>query len=178
MMDNFEYIQKYHCLLNAQKVVLAYGGEIKNGVVSNVLSIIDNSMEQEANTSLKKRVLQVVVECIQNIERHADEFIDPGHKASFLVFKKGEDYLVSFCNSIHNKNKEALKEKIDKINSLSKEELSQFYKTALRNNTISNKGGAGLGLIEISRKSGNKINYLFEPIDSNFSSFSLMAKIS
>ena len=67
---------------------------------------------------------------------------------------------------------------MDKINSLNKEELGEFYKTSLRNNTISDKGGAGLGLIEISRKSGSKINYLFEPINNENSSFSLMVKIS
>ncbi len=177
-MDNLEFIQKYHCLLMGQKIIVAYGGEIKNGVVSNVLSIIDNSMVAETNLSLKRRVLQVVVECIQNIERHASEFIDPENKASFLVFKKENDYLVSFCNSIHNENISGLKEKMDKINSLNKEELGEFYKTSLRNNTISDKGGAGLGLIEISRKSGSKINYLFEPINNENSSFSLMVKIS
>ncbi len=176
-MDNLEFIQKYHCLLTGQKLVLAYGGEIKNGVVSNVLSIIDNSMEAETNISLKRRVLQVVVECIQNIERHAAEFMDFNSHASFLVFKRENDYIVSFCNSINNKNIDGLKEKMDKINSMSKDELSAFYKTSLRNNTISDKGGAGLGLIEISRKSGSKINYLFEPVNAENSNFSLMVKI-
>lgn len=173
-----EYLQKYHCLLSAHKIVLAYGGEIKNGVVSNVMSIMDNTLENETNASLKRRVLYVVLECIQNIEKHADEFVDKDNKASFLVFKKDEDYLVSFCNIINNSNIDGLKEKIDKVNSLSKAELTEFYKKSLRENTISEKGGAGLGLIEISRKSGNKIDYLFEPVDKENSSFSLMVKIS
>jgi len=177
-MDKLESLQKYHCLLTAQKIIVAYGGEIKNGVVSNVLNIIDNNLEPETDQFLKRRVLQVVVECIQNIERHADEFIDHDSKASFLVFKLDNDYMVSFCNRIKNENIDALKEKIDKINSLTKSELSDLYKASLRSNTISDKGGAGLGLIEISRKSGNKINYLFEPMDTENSNFSLMIKIS
>lgn len=177
-MENLEYLQEYHCLLTEKNIILAYGGEIQNGVVSNVMSLIDNNMNLETNNLLKKRVLQVVVECIQNIERHADEFIDSKKKASFLVYKKDSEYMVSFCNHISNANIEGLKSKIDKINSFTKDELSAFYKTSLRENTISEKGGAGLGLIEISRKSGSKINYLFKQIDEVDSTFSLMVKIS
>ena len=177
-MDSLSYIQKYHCLLTAQKIVLAYGGEIKNGVVSNVISILDNSLETETNLSLKRRVLQVVVECIQNIERHSSEFVEAQSKSSFLVFKKENDYVVSFCNKISNDNITNLTQKIEKINALTKDELTSYYKSSLRDNTISDKGGAGLGLIEICRKSGSKISYLFEPIDETNSNFSLMVKVN
>jgi hypothetical protein len=177
-MENIDFLQQYHCMLTEQNIILAYGGEIQNGVVSNIMSLIDNNMNLEKNNLLKKRVLQVVVECIQNIERHAGEFLDAKRKASFLVFKKDNEYMVSFCNHISNSNIDGLKAKIDKINSFTKEELSSFYKTSLRENTISDKGGAGLGLIEISRKSGSKINYVFKKIDDVDSTFSLMVKIA
>jgi len=177
-MDFQEHLQKYHCLLTARKIVLAYGGEIKNGVVSNVMSIIDTNLVDETNQILKRKVLHVAIECIQNIERHSDEFVDQKNTSSFLVFKKDADYYVSFCNSICNDKIDTLKQKIDSVNALDKEELNDYYKKALRENTINEKGGAGLGLIEISRRSGNKISYLFEPLDQEYSNFSLMVKIS
>jgi len=42
---------------------------------------------------------------------------------------------------------------------------------------ISNKGGAGLGLIDMARKSGNKLLYAFEKVDEKFSYFYLHTEI-
>ena len=43
---------------------------------------------------------------------------------------------------------------------------------------LSSKGGAGLGLIDIAKKTGNKFEYHFLPIDDNFSFFILISKVS
>ncbi|MCC6369937.1 MAG: hypothetical protein IT236_02905 [Bacteroidia bacterium] len=174
-----ETVNDYHQQLTAPNVLLVYGGKIGKGIASDVLSIITNKLEMETNTALKKRVLHVVVECVQNIERHCIEpKTDARNNASIVILKTDSDYVVSFCNRIDNSNVTGLKDKIEKVNSFNKEELVDFYKFCLRNNTMSEKGGAGLGLIEISRKSGNKIDYIFEEVDRDNSNFSLTVKIS
>lgn len=58
-----------------------------------------------------------------------------------------------------------LQDKLDLINSLSKEELKDFYKQVLNEGTMSVKGTAGLGMIDIARKSGQKLEYCFNPIN-------------
>jgi len=60
---------------------------------------------------------------------------------------------------------------LEKINSLTKEELKDFYKFVLNNQEFSAKGGGGLGLIDIARKTGSKLVYTFEPYDENFHFF-------
>lgn len=177
-MDSLNSLQEYHCLLTAHKIILAYGGEIKKGVVSNLMNIIDDYLEGEKNISLKRRVQQVVVECVQNIERHSGGFGDEKNTASIVLLKQKEDYQVTFNNRVHNSSIKPLSDKIEKINSLSREELIDFYKKSLRENTISDKGGAGLGLIEISRRAGGKIDYDFEPGGEEDSRFSMMVTIS
>jgi hypothetical protein len=47
----------------------------------------------------------------------------------------------------------------------------------LSNGTLSSKGTAGLGMIDIARKSGNKLEYQFLPIDDKNSFFCLTIKI-
>jgi len=171
-------LREYHTVLSANEIVLAFGGEIRGGVVTNVMNILDTYLEEEQNSSLRRRVQQVVIECIQNIERHSGGYGDNKNQATILLTRQGGGYNISVRNVISLADVNPLKEKIEKINALSREELMDYYKKSLRENTISAKGGAGLGLIEISRRSGNKIAYEFDTENGGTSRFSLMVTIS
>ncbi len=70
-----------------------------------------------------------------------------------------------------------LKLNIDQLNKLNKDELDDLYREKLRSGKISEKGGAGLGLVDLARESSDKIFYEFIPINENISFFSLMIKI-
>jgi hypothetical protein len=48
----------------------------------------------------------------------------------------------------------------------------------MRETAISEKGGAGLGFIDIARKTGNPLEYHFEPIDEKNSFFLLKTSIN
>ena len=61
---------------------------------------------------------------------------------------------------------------------MSKEELKEYYKAVLNNGEMSLKGGGGLGMIDIARKTGEKLNFSFSPVDDTYSFFSLNIKIS
>jgi hypothetical protein len=67
---------------------------------------------------------------------------------------------------------------LDDINALTKEELKDYYKEILNNGEMSMKGGGGLGMIDIARKTGQKLNYNFMSVDEKYSFFSLNIKIS
>jgi hypothetical protein len=43
---------------------------------------------------------------------------------------------------------------------------------------MSAKGGGGLGMIDIARKSGKKLDYSFINVDKHFSFFSLIVNIA
>jgi hypothetical protein len=66
---------------------------------------------------------------------------------------------------------------LDAINSKDKDELKLYYQERLSNSKVSSKGTAGLGMIEIARKSGNKLDYEFLKINEETSFFSLNVKI-
>jgi hypothetical protein len=46
-----------------------------------------------------------------------------------------------------------------------------MYKRQLKEGMLSNRGGAGLGLIDIARKTGNILNYFFLPVDDEHEYF-------
>ena len=79
---------------------------------------------------------------------------------------------------ILNENIPALREMIDNINILDKDGLKELHKFKMRENAISEKGGAGLGFIDIARKTGNPLEYHFEPIDAVSSFFLLKSRIT
>jgi uncharacterized protein YpuA (DUF1002 family) len=77
-----------------------------------------------------------------------------------------------------NEEVEKLKTRLDKVNSLSKDELRQFYREILDNNQISKKGGANLGMIDMARKSGEKLDYHFTKVNDQLTFFDLRVRVS
>ncbi len=66
-----------------------------------------------------------------------------------------------------------LKKRLDKVNKLDIKEIKDLYRQILDTSEFSKKGGAGLGLIEMAIKTGNRLDYDFVPVDKNFSYFIL-----
>jgi predicted O-methyltransferase YrrM len=72
-----------------------------------------------------------------------------------------------------------VKDRIDQVNSLNAEELKALYKQARLNSRISEVGGAGLGFIDVARKTENKLEFAFFDIDSeNYKYFTLKTQIN
>ena len=56
---------------------------------------------------------------------------------------------------------------------LSKDELKDMYKFILNHQKLSAKGGGGLGLVDIARKTGNKLEYTFQHYQDDYYFFNL-----
>ncbi|NOQ26723.1 MAG: hypothetical protein GQ564_15290, partial [Bacteroidales bacterium] len=81
-------------------------------------------------------------------------------------------------NVIENDKIVELTEMLDHINSLDRDGLKQLYKSQMKEGRLSEKGGAGLGFIDIARKTGNKLEFHFLPIDESSSFFLLTSSVS
>ena len=71
-----------------------------------------------------------------------------------------------------------LEDVIEALNQLDKGELDDLHKRQIQTGELSLKGGAGLGLIDIIRKTGEKYAYQFLRLDENYHFFVLKATIS
>jgi hypothetical protein len=131
----------------------------------------------------RKKLYNVLVESLQNLYHHIEEThegiteeLDP--KFGLLVIEKENGmYKVTTGNFINSTKIKFLKEKIDKINSLSKDELKDMYKFILNHQKLSAKGGGGLGLVDIARKTGSKLEYIFHNYNNNYYFFNLIIKV-
>ena len=173
-------------LMERDKVLLAFKGSITSELLTSVFQIMESKME-DLNDSPKTRrkVFNVLVECLQNLYHHIDDFEVEGSpeelsekkSAIFSISRTDEFYNIVTGNFIYHNNIEDISGKIDHINSLNRDELKAFYKETLNNGTMSVKGGGGLGLIDIARKSGEKLQYNIREINESFSFFTLTVKI-
>ncbi len=154
-----------------------FSQSITDGILSLTESTLDNAGE---DAKIKKRVFTIMVEGLQNITRHqeVDDKELQNSEGIFIIQDIDKHYYITTGNPILNKNIPKLTEQIERINSFDTEELKLYYKEVLNDNIISNKGGAGLGLIEMARKSGNKLIYDFVKMNESYSYFYLNTEIS
>ena len=132
---------------------------------------------------VKKKVFNILVECLQNLYHHIDQddvvHVPLEDKSALLMIAKSEsEYEITTGNYMKSEDVPPLKEKLELVNSMDKAELKAYYKKVLSEGSLSSKGTAGLGMIDIARKSGEKLDYGFSPINDTTTFFSLAVKIA
>lgn len=167
--------------MNHYSLSYIYRGGFSIDLSNKILSLAETNMENFSESSAtKKKVYFIMLESLQNITRHrdvkAEQNID--NSSFFVIQRLANDYYITSGNTVENKNIESLKSKLSKVNSLDKDSLKEYYKETLSQGELSTKGGAGLGLIEMARKSGNKLAYDFKEINKDFSNFYFQIKVS
>lgn len=175
----------FYTKMEKHNIMLSFKGLITSELLTSVLQIMENKMEVLSEPpKTKKKVFNVLVECLQNLYHHIDEAPKTevtvmNRSAIFMIGKRADGrYYINTGNFINSDNAVALQEKIDTINKMDKEELKVYYKEVLNNGQMSSKGGGGLGIIDIARKSGEKLEYDFMKVDETTSFFSLNVNIA
>lgn len=188
-MDNknvkgyIEFIYDFYKSMKAHEISLVYEGEITHQITKAFTSMAESSMlKNEESNSVQKKVFHVMVECLQNISKHADGIDIEDDKLSsrglFMVSRNSETYYVTTGNIVENDKIPELETMLTHINSLDKEGLKALHKTQMQEGRLSDKGGAGLGFIDIARKTGNKLDYHLLPIDATTHFFVLTSTIT
>jgi hypothetical protein len=91
--------------------------------------------------------------------------------------EKDNKFFVISGNIVSMQSEKDLREKLDHLNTLDNKELRTMYKHIIQNTEFTEKGGAGLGFIDIMRKSQSKLNYHFTPINAIHSFFTFKVNI-
>ncbi len=157
-----------------------YRGVVDSSVVENILSLAESSFgDVKEQLLIRKKVYFVMVESLQNITRHQEFADDPDFDQTglFILRRSNNSYSITSANLIKEDAIETLKKKIDIVNSKNAEELKEYAREVLSKGKFSEKGGAGLGLIEMARKAGTKFKYRFVPYKHGFYTFYLNIEI-
>lgn len=178
-----KYIYDLHKTMLNQNLILVYEGEFTQEITKSVLAMAERNMDSFGEeAAVKRKVFNIMVECLQNVSKHAFSYETDTYgknSAIFMIGKHQDEYVITSGNAILNEEVEGLFSKLENINKLDKEGLKELYKSIIkRPGGLTEKGGAGLGLIDMARKSGNKLGFSFEPINEKITFFSLSTKVS
>lgn len=171
--------------LDIRGAILYFKGNVDSEVISKALDLVEGKLltTREA-PRLRKKVYNVLVESLQNLYHHADSIPKGYHAARperfglVLMEKLGRGYRITTCNFVANVRVSELEEKLTRINRSTPEEIKDLYKDILNHQEITAKGLGGLGLLDIARKTGHRIDYRFKKYDNLNMAFRLSAVIA
>lgn len=177
-------VENFFNRLQTDDIIFSYKGDISSDVINYILDSVEKKTEELNDPSkTRKKVYNVLVESLQNLYHHVDvvpkDFEDQSSARFGLIVicRNDKGYLITAGNFVTTGKIVELEEKIVKINNSSPEEIKELYKHILHHQEISDKGGGGLGLVDIARKTGNRLGYEFNEYDDKYSFFTLVIKI-
>lgn len=182
MLEIYDFYDK----MESRNIMLSFKGDVTPELLTSILQIVENKLDKFGETQLvKKRMFNVLVECLQNLYHHIEKPViaktngeDGEASVIIMIAKNITGYSVITGNYVLNDNVDELKDRLEEINSMEKDKLKELYKSVLADGKLSEKGGGGLGIIDIARKSGEKLEYGFIPFKNGVSFFSLNVKVS
>ena len=176
------YIYERYKNLRIKDITLLFEGQITHQVMKALTSLVEEQLDEIEDDMVLRRVYHVMVESLQNINRHAESYEYRGHPypgmGLVLVAKNKERFQVTTGNIVENAHAEEISLFLGKLNSMGQDDLDDLYKKQLREGIVSPKGGAGLGFIDIRRKTGNNLDYSFVKIDKETTFFIFTSIIS
>ena len=112
----------YYKNMQVNNIIFVYQGEVTADLVSSVLHMMENKLEGDGeDKKIKKKVFNVMVECLQNVYHHLDALETPEGEiggvndktALLMIGKEEKDYYVITGNHILNERVAEVKSKLE-----------------------------------------------------------------
>jgi len=180
--DTLAHVLFMHEIMQGHKIILAYEGDFSHAIIKNVLNMAEKNLEiAGTELQLKKKVFNIMVECLQNVSKHADDeplANEVTNSSIFMIGKVNETYSIMSGNPVHVMKIDEIKKRIDAINDMSQVQLREEYLKVISSGIVTKQGGAGLGFLDMLRKSGQPLEYNFTKLDDDLYFFALKCNVS
>lgn len=175
--------------LTSYGIIVSFNGSFTQGIIEEIGTAITSYLQAERNTDETEshNVFSVYIEQAQNIKTYflkkaavaagdKTEISRRAFESIIVIGRMEERFFVCSGNLVQNEDVSKLKERIDYVNSLTKQQLKQFYKETLRR-TDNQSDSAGLGIIDMARKAAFPLEYMFMTRDERYSFFTLKVSL-
>ncbi len=134
------------------EVVLAHHGAVLSDTIGSLLGRAEEASKEAGDAlPVRKRMMNVLVEGLENIQHHA---MDGHQETSFVLLGRYDrGYFISLGNAVPLAMAALLHHRLGILNEMDTADLKEHYLKLLSNSARSSQGGAGLGLVTMSRKS-------------------------
>lgn len=171
--------------LEKRRIMLSFKGDLSPELISALLSLIEHKLSAaETESRVRKRVFNVVMECLQNLYHHNHRTVPAGDPSAterqgvVMIAHYGNGYSILTGNFMAQTEVSELKDRLDQVNGCGPDQLRELYKSKLGDGKFTRTGGGGLGIVDIARKSGRKLEYGFVPLDNDNAFFSLNVNVT
>lgn len=168
--------------LSQDKMSLFYLGKFDDELTEMILQIQESSSYGDHSfRKIEKKAGYLMAECFQNVIRHGihpnAEEAATTHQNYFLIRSLPKYFHVTSGNLVTRDGRVQLEKILGRIMETSLPDLRKIYLEILSSGEVSAQGGAGLGLIDIARKTGKNLFHHFETINEYESLFLLQIVI-
>ncbi len=166
-------ISKIRTVMAEEGIVFSFSGMISQSLTSFMVETAKKQLEERGeDAKMTRNMFLIAIEQLQNIMSYSKDkdtsrgskYVSPGVMV-IGVDKNKDKYYVLSSNEIVQSDKEKVSSKIDEINSMDKDQLRRFLREKLRSAEDKHDRGAGVGFIEMAKRSSEKLEYNFEEID-------------
>lgn len=177
-IDIFELREHF----NRSQILLCFNGPVSRSLIEEIGNALKNYLQADhAQPSAAMDVFGVYVEMTQNIRHYAmgHGYDEIDSSATVVVAREDEThYVVQAGNLVEKVDGQALLAKVNELAKMDKIELKAAYKTQLRQpRSAEAVSGAGLGLIDVARKSSQPLSASLTDSADGRTFFSLRAVI-
>jgi len=160
---------------------LDYSGIVDYITIDRILTGFKNSTEFTGlDKTTGKRVYGVVSECLENIHKYSALSATDvrGMPPQITARKLNNKIIIKAGNTIASSTKEKLEKILDNVNLSDEAGLRESYENIIVSGPDLGENGAGLGLIYMALRSGNKIEYNFNLLTDGYLYFEIQISIN
>lgn len=167
---------------NQNKIMLCFNGPMSRSLIEEIGNALKNYLQAEqTKMSSAMDVFGIYIEMSQNIRHYAQKnnYDDLMSSATIVVARDEENhYLIQAGNIVKKADGTMLLNRISNLANMSAADLKLAYKKQLREpHPEYANSGAGLGLIDMARKSAKPLTANVSAIDNDNVFFSLCATV-
>jgi len=173
-------------VITKQGIIFCYSGYITEPVLTGIGEALKQKLYlEEADKTTMRNIFAIFVEQMQNVirysaEREPPDAADDENELRYGILNIGmenEKFFVTCGNKILRNDVERLSGRLGDLQEMSSDDLKALYKQKLRSPTEETSKGAGVGFIEIARRSSEIIDFGFMDIDDKHAFFALKAYV-
>lgn len=162
-------------------IMMCFNGPFYHSIIEELGVAIRNHLAAQniAQENLMG-VFAVYIEMAQNVRNYLTSkgiAITEAASSIITIGRRDEGYVVSSGNIVLNPDVESLCMRIDNVNSMTRDEVKIQFRKQMRRDVAPDAMGAGLGLLEITKRSSEKMTYAVKDLDTTSKFFTLTAYI-
>jgi hypothetical protein len=157
-----------------ETLIFSHFGDFSQNKVDSTIKLIESAIiEAGDKRQTMRRICSVLIEILQNTSLHASKDGN-SHMHAYLILSRNNDYYrIQTGNLILASDIPVLNARMKELTAMDKNAIRKMFIETLCNEDFTYKGGAGLGLLTIAKRSIETVKFDITSIDQTFGYFQM-----